>query len=156
VRATKEKNPCKRKSASRSILSTELVRAKAVEMKLAGRPYSEIGPALGLSSVRAFQLVREAMQEAVTVPASELLQVELERLDRLTSAVWAKAIAGDHGEIDMVLKLMDRRARLLGLYPQQEPATPGVGVFGSLARASISVEFVEASHEEPSLELEAS
>jgi hypothetical protein len=42
-------------------------------------------------------------------------QLELERLDRLLIALWDLATGGSLGAIDRVLKVMQRRAELLGL-----------------------------------------
>lgn len=61
--------------------------------------------------LRELSRLRETMGE----DAEAIRQVELERLDRLTEAVWSRATAGDDSAIDRVLKLMDRRARYLGL-----------------------------------------
>ena len=40
---------------------------------------------------------------------------ELARLDRMQVGLWPQVIKGNHGAIDRVLRIMERRARLLGL-----------------------------------------
>jgi hypothetical protein len=49
------------------------------------------------------------------VSAEELREVELLRLDRLQAAVWGAAVQGDLRAIETCLKILDRRAKLLGL-----------------------------------------
>jgi len=44
-----------------------------------------------------------------------VLQLELERLDAMQAAIWDDAMNGHLGAIDRVLKIMERRAKLLGL-----------------------------------------
>jgi hypothetical protein len=48
-------------------------------------------------------------------PADEVRKQELDRIDRLQVAVWNRALKGDDKAINTVLRLMERRARLLGL-----------------------------------------
>jgi hypothetical protein len=42
-------------------------------------------------------------------------QVEGERLDLMQSAVWGKALQGDLPAIQTLIRIMERRAKLLGL-----------------------------------------
>lgn len=46
---------------------------------------------------------------------SELLAMEVGRLDSLQNAVWPAAMAGDTRAVDSALKIIDKRAKLLGL-----------------------------------------
>jgi hypothetical protein len=41
--------------------------------------------------------------------------LELMHLDALQDALWPSGIAGDQGAVDRILKIMERRARILGL-----------------------------------------
>ena len=54
---------------------------------------------------------RTTIQESLT----DVLELEVARLDALLTAVWDKAVAGKYEAIDRVLKIMDRRAKHLGL-----------------------------------------
>jgi hypothetical protein len=56
-----------------------------------------------------------ALKATLQEPADELRKMELERLDRLLLAVWGQAAKGNQGGIDRALKIMERRAKLLGL-----------------------------------------
>ena len=70
--------------------------------------------------------VREELANIPKLEADELRQQEVERLDLLTKAVWQHAMAGDPTAIDKALKIIDRRAKLLGLdAPQQVEMSTG-------------------------------
>ena len=56
-----------------------------------------------------------ALKATLQEPADELRTLELERLDRLLLGVWGQAAKGNQGAVDRALKIMERRARLLGL-----------------------------------------
>jgi hypothetical protein len=51
----------------------------------------------------------------VQEPAEELRTMEVARLDQMLLGLWPKAIKGDTWAVDRVLKIMERRAALLGL-----------------------------------------
>lgn len=54
----------------------------------------------------------QALNEGIT---SEIRQLELQRLDVLLLGIWRQARDGNQGAIDRVLRIMKRRADLLGL-----------------------------------------
>lgn len=56
-----------------------------------------------------------ALSENVPENVTELRRLEGARLDRLQAAVWPKALSGDPAAVRAVVRLMERRARLLGL-----------------------------------------
>lgn len=63
----------------------------------------------------ARRAVKTALKEITTVPATELLQLELERLDTLQQAAWVRALKGNVEAYRNVLRTMERRAKYLGL-----------------------------------------
>jgi hypothetical protein len=67
------------------------------------------------SASGAEQAVRSAIRKVLQEPAEAVRELEAMRLDALLQALWGKALDGDVLVIDRVLKIMDRRARLLGL-----------------------------------------
>jgi hypothetical protein len=92
--------------------------ADALELRRAGHSYASIARSLSLSKSRAHALVQDAMQYArqqVAVSVDELRALEVSRLDAMLQGVWAKARRGEMKAIDRVLKIGERRARLLGL-----------------------------------------
>jgi hypothetical protein len=88
-------------------------------MALAGANYEQIAKACGYRHRQsAMRAVREAIQEWAPIDpadAAALRDRELARLDRLQTAHWTNALRGDIPATDIVLKIMTRRARLLGL-----------------------------------------
>lgn len=91
-------------------------RRRALELRKAGYGYQEIADQLGISNPgNAYRIVQNALKATYREPADEVRKLELERLDRLMRAIWEQAIEGDGDSIDRILRLMSRRARLLGL-----------------------------------------
>ncbi|MBV6697450.1 hypothetical protein KV557_09970 [Kitasatospora aureofaciens] len=94
-------------------------RRDAVRLRIAGKTWQEIADLLGYDSKGgACKDVSRALQKAVTdlaLPLEEYRQLELDRLDAMQDALWPKVLDGDTRAIDTALRLMDRRAKLLGL-----------------------------------------
>lgn len=89
---------------------------EALKLRTEGKSFPEIAQALGFSGPSgAFQAVETALRATLREPAAELRTLEVERLDELLKGLWATATAGDTTAVDRVLKIMERRAKLLGL-----------------------------------------
>ena len=104
-------------------------RRKAVELRRAGVSYAQIAAQLDMARSSVHKTVSKALAElqADLDDQARLLQAqEADRLDHLQVKLWAKALGGDVAAIDKVLKLMERRARLLGLDQPQKvgPTSP--------------------------------
>lgn len=98
---------------------------QAIELRKAGLSYRQIGEALGISHVAAGKAIKRALQkcfEQTREETAELRNLELERLDELNLAFWGKAMAGDTQAGKLILRVIEQRARLLGLGPLP-PAT---------------------------------
>lgn len=119
---------------------------KAMELRKSGATYAAIGEALGISEQGAYKAVIRALDKLnakVIEGAEQLRRLELERLDRLFLAVYPKAIGGSYEAIDRALKIMARRARLLGLDAvERAEVTWREEVISLLRSGSISVEQV--------------
>ena len=103
-------------------------RRAAVELRIAGTPWHEIANLLGYDSkASAYTDVRRALEKAVTklsIPLEAHRQLELDRLDAMQSALWPAVLDGNTKAIDTALRLMDRRAKLIGLdAPQRHELT---------------------------------
>lgn len=122
----------------RNIVSKERAK-KALELRKAGASYQKIAEQVGLKAKSAaWKLVAEALSEVTREPAIELLGLELERLDHLQLALWSKASRGDTTAVDKILKVMEHRAKLLGLAPNRYEITGAAGAPVSLdARTEI-------------------
>lgn len=53
--------------------------------------------------------------DSSTETREQARELESQRLDRMIGAVWRQATAGDLAAVDRVLRILERRARLLGL-----------------------------------------
>ncbi len=100
---------------------------EALRLRMEGRTFREIGERLGTTEsgawrayMRALDRVRHEIQEGARLA----LALELERLDALQRAIWDKAMEGDLRAVDRVLKIMDLRCRLLGLYKAEDALVP--------------------------------
>lgn len=89
----------------------------ALDLHLAGLTYAQIAAELGYADRgSAHRAVMRCM--ARDYPASEVAdarQREEARLERAHQAVWPRVLLGDLKAIETMLKIHDRRARLLGL-----------------------------------------
>jgi hypothetical protein len=89
--------------------------ARALELRAAGASYRTIADELHCSIAAAHGAVVRGLRKWSTPVADELLPLELERLDQLQRSAWDQAIAGDDAARNFILRLMERRSRLLGL-----------------------------------------
>jgi hypothetical protein len=91
---------------------------EAMKLRERGLTYAEIGEQMGVSEQRAWKLVSkefDRLNEKRSEKATDVLRLELSRLDTMFSAVWDNAKAGDLKAIAAALKIVERRAALLGL-----------------------------------------
>ena len=97
---------------------------QALDLRSAGATYEQIATQLGLRGrQRAHDLVKAALRDITREPAQDVLDLELGRLDAMLLGLWPTARKGNHGSVDRVLRIMDRRARYLGLDAQPEQTT---------------------------------
>lgn len=96
--------------------------AEAIALRIRGMSYHAIGEQLGVSHNAAFLLIRRELAK-VAAKSLELATVErdtqLARLDEALSSIWP-ILSSDNEElrlkaIDRLVKLEERRAKLLGL-----------------------------------------
>lgn len=86
-----------------------------LELRKQGWTYQAIGDQYGITAPSAYQRVKKALHDLVVEPAEEVRQIELGKLDRAEKAISAKVEAGDTRAIDSMLRIMERRARYMGL-----------------------------------------
>lgn len=97
----------------------------AVDLRKGGASYEQIAQRCGYrDKTGAYQAVKSALRKTLQEPADELRTLECERLDRALLAIWPSIIIGDVKAIDRMVKIMHRRAQLLGL---DVPVAGGVG-----------------------------
>lgn len=107
-------------AGQQAIRETESVerRDRALNLRLAGASYAQIGRELDIPRATAYKTVQTALQEIrdnYRETATEVMGVELARLDALTVMLWKKAAGGEPAATDRILRIMERRAKLLGL-----------------------------------------
>jgi orotate phosphoribosyltransferase-like protein len=93
-------------------------RIKAFELRKKGINYREIAKQLKVSPATIVLDIKAVMKELVKdqqKEAAEYKNLELDRLETLQAGIWDFAINGDAVAIDKVIKIMERRAKLLGL-----------------------------------------
>ena len=91
----------------------------SVNYRRAGLSYREIASQLNISKSAAHRYVTKALQELdeqLNESTRNLRSLELERLDNLQRALWQDAMRGNPQSVDKVLKVMDHRAKIAGLY----------------------------------------
>lgn len=96
----------------------------ALKLRAKGNSRDEIAAELDVHPVTAWRYIRDAIAELPREPAEEVKALELERLDAMQAALWPKALRGNVTAIDRVLKIMERRAKYLGLDEQTSAAPP--------------------------------
>lgn len=93
-------------------------RGRALHLRRGGLTFEEIAADMSIDEKRARRLCSDAMEDAraqVAATAVEMRALEVSRLDAITNSIWDAAMRGNLATIDRVLKLMERRARMLGL-----------------------------------------
>lgn len=87
---------------------------QALELRMAGVSYATIAEQLGYSDMSgAHRAVGRALKRTLQEPADKLRELEAERLDKLLLGLWPSRT--NLGVVDRILRIMERRAKLLGL-----------------------------------------
>ncbi len=117
-------NPAVPGGVTRSIQIRSLEhKHRALELRLEGWNYQNIGVELGIDAVTAQRLVKTAMDELSfenQEMAAELRNLILMRNDKLVETLLPKAVGGDLFAVDRLLKVQEQSARLAGSFPQVE------------------------------------
>jgi hypothetical protein len=89
---------------------------RVMELRAQGWTWQRIADDTGYASASAAKTAFDnAIKRTMQPVADEVRTLELERLDRFLSYLWTAIEAGDPTAIDKGLKIMDRRAKYLGL-----------------------------------------
>lgn len=109
--------PRQSKTSRHTIASAETER-RAIALRKAGASYPQIADQLGIATSTAYQAVKRSIERTrneSAEDAEQVLAIELERLDEAQAHIWGQVRAGDLRAIDTLLRIMERRARYLGL-----------------------------------------
>lgn len=132
------KRRAKKAELEATVVQPELLdlerRRQAVELRILGSSYVDIARELGVSAQTAFQIVSNALDDArkeMREKAKDLRDLESDRLDTLyrkvAGAVMPEDAPVDPRLIETALKIMERRAKLLGLDAPTKVAGTGPG-----------------------------
>lgn len=126
---------------------------EALRLRLNRVPYREIARRVGYANPgSAFRAVERALKNLPRENALALRTLELETLDAVQARIMGLVLDGrtpDLWAIDRVLAIMDRRARLMGLYDAVD--TSGVDEFKAVLKAWASTLAAEVDADEEHL-----
>lgn len=140
--------------ASPETVGMEVKRGQALELRIGGANYREIARTLGISVGSAHDYVTKGLEELRNANAESTDRVrsmEVARLDGMLLKLWPKR---DQPRVaDTILRISERRARLLGLDmgkgPEDAPPPPPAGGVTLLPGAGATVQIVLVSPEKP-------
>lgn len=90
----------------------------ALDYRLAGLSYRAVAKKMGVDGATAYRYVQagiKIIQEEYKEKASALVTMELSKLDKLEVALYKGALEGDTKSIGSLLRIQERRSKLLGL-----------------------------------------
>lgn len=105
-------------SSKRDIERAEVFekRKRCLELRMAGLSLEEVARREGYSGRQgAAKAIDTALMDIIREPARAVLALELNRLDAATQAIWKKVRSGDIQSIQTLIRVMERRAKYLGL-----------------------------------------
>lgn len=108
-----------RRRRARAKAPTEALRIKsALQLRIEGMTYAQIGEELGISMQAAHQSIKASL-ERVAADRRDLsrlvLDLELERTEFVLRSLATRVEAGDHNAANSYLRALERRAKLLGI-----------------------------------------
>lgn len=110
-------------------ITTAERRLKALDLRKKGFSYTQIGTKLDCSRQTACRYViseLEALADKCREEAAQVRDLELQRLDALYLVAYAEVEEGNVPAIDRCLRIMERRAKLLGLDAAEKVDVNGI------------------------------
>lgn len=102
---------------------------QVMQMRRNGMSYEAIAEELHISPKNAYDAVKYLLDAGVKESSDHIRQIEAFRLDRLMLAYFERAENGDMKATELVLKLMDHRAKILGLAKPEEMNVTATMIF---------------------------
>lgn len=103
-------------------------RKRVYELLLAGRSYSEIATAVGVTKstvARDVKLLLDQLRADTLADAEAWRRLQVAQIDRGIAALWEGYDGGDLATVDRMLRLLERKAKLLGLDAPTQVVTAG-------------------------------
>ena len=115
-RKSAKKSTTKAQQPARDINRAQRVKL-ATQMRIEGHEWETIAAACGIRGGKgaAYNLVNNALKAEQREASDELRTLEALRLDTLFQVYYPKALGGDGWSLDRCLRIMERRALLLGI-----------------------------------------
>lgn len=111
-------------SDTESVATAAEKRKKALDLRRAGWSFEDIAAEVGYANKgSAHRAVKQGIAAITRESATELIELELSRLDDLLAGLYEHARNGDLFAVDRALKIMDQRAKFLGLYDHKTDDT---------------------------------
>ncbi len=126
-------------------VGSALLRQQILELRLTGMTVRDIARTVHRGPTRVHQILVSALEELAATNAEttdNIVKLELERLDKMVESMWLARAAPEVASA--LLKVMERRAKLLGL---DKPTKTGfVGKDGEFTDApTLIVEFTDGT-----------
>lgn len=117
----------RRNKTGKAAIETLERRQQAVDLRRQGKSYNQIATIMGLNKSSVHKTVSKALQEIkeeLDEDATLLRAQELDRLDNLQFAYWSDAMKGNTMAGAQILRIMERRAKILGIDQPQAADSP--------------------------------
>lgn len=102
------------------------LRAEAMQLRVLGKTYQAIGDEMGVSRNRAYQFVKEGLQDTVIEPAEELRKQTYQRLGHLWESLQDGIAEGDPQSISVGSRILKQLCELFGIDAPIKTATTDV------------------------------
>jgi hypothetical protein len=110
-------------------IDTQIRRGYVFQLRKGGMTYRQIADAVidkfgidnlpkGWDERYAYTDIKrelDHLHQDIADSAAEIIELETQRLDAMLTVLWPQVAKGNQGAVDRVLRIMDRRAKLLGL-----------------------------------------
>jgi len=134
--------PGSSKKRSPQHIVTRLRQRKALELRLAGKTYEQIGKVLNVGKSQAERIIIAAMDATINEPAHRVFRMEMARLDALLEGRYEAACQGDDNAIYACLAVMRHRAQLLNwIGAGREPASARLTIEGGGNAQTLDISF---------------
>lgn len=124
-------------SDTNSVATAAEKRKKALDLRRAGWSFEDIAAEVGYANKgSAHRAVKQGIAAITRESATELLELQMSRLDDLMAGAYEAARNGDLFAIDRVLKIIDQQAKFTNLY-DREPEDDNIARAGAALVAMV-------------------
>ncbi len=116
--------------------------AEALDYRRQGYTYAEIAEVMNISTTTAHTYVTTAIREIPEEVAADVRAMMVQRLDKMMVAAY-EAFSEEPGNmslVDVVLRLDDRKARLLGIYKDFDSDASPIGQLANTLAAAMAAD----------------